>query len=200
MKTRGEKSNFQFNLLLNFQLIPRILSKMNQKQFFDENKSISIKWFNLGIYFWKLVTIIFASVFKLSVHCTYSIGYRKCSPFFFFFMAFSWPFFLSFYTQDIACRHSLGELSLKKKKISMHFTFSLFLGSFFYSFSYILVSFCFLIHLLEIDCQCWLALQHHGPVSRALRLVKGKAIETGIILSILDIKNNFYVFWKKVPD
>ena len=138
--------------------------------------------------FEKLVTIIFASVFKLSVHCTYSIGYRKCSPFFFFFMAFSWPFFLSFYTQDIACRHSLGELSLKRKKKSQ--CTSHFLSSwvpFFYSFSYILVSFCFLIHLLEIDCQCWLALQHHGPVPRALRLVKGKAIETGIILSILTL-------------
>ena len=146
--------------------------------------------------FENLLIIIFASVFKLSVHCTYSIGYRKCSPFFFFFMAFSWPFFLSFYTQDIACRHSLGELSLKKKNLNALHIFSLLGFLFFYSFSYILVSFCFLIHLLEIDCQCWLALQHHGPVPRALRLVKGKAIETGIILSILDIK----CVLKKIPD
>ena len=38
-------------------------------------------------------------------------------------MAFSWPFFLSFYTQDIACRHSLGELSLKRKKNLLILTF-----------------------------------------------------------------------------
>ena len=109
-------------------------------------------------------------------------------------MAFSWPVFLSFYTQDIACRHSLGELSLKKKNLNALHIFSLLGFLLFYSFSYILVSFCFLIHLLEIDCQCWLALQHHGPVPRALRLVKGKAIETGIILSILDKKKILMFF------
>ena len=153
----------------------------------------------LSTYLWKLVTNIFASVFKLSVHCTYSIGYRKCSPFFFFFMAFSWPFFLSFYTQDIACRHRLGELSLKKKKSQCTSHFLSSWVPFFYSFSYILVSFCFLIHLLEIDCQCWLALQHHGPVPRALRLVKGKAIEIGINLSLVNIQKIFSCVLKKGP-
>ena len=123
-----------------------------KKQFFDENKSISIKWFKLGTYFWKLVTIIFASVFKLSVHCTYSIGYRKCSPFFFFFMAFSWPFFLSFYTQDIACRHSLGELSLKKKKSQC---ISHFLSSWVPSFLLFLIHFSLLL-FLDTSVRDWL--------------------------------------------
>lgn len=137
---------------INFQLIPRMYyQKWIKKQFFDENKSVSIKWFNLGTYFWKLVTIIFASVFKLSVHCTYSIGYRKCSPFFFFFMAFSWPFFLSFYTQDIACRHSLGELSLKKKNLNALHIFSL-LGFLFLLF---LIHFSLLL-FLDTSVRDWL--------------------------------------------
>lgn len=105
----------------------------------------------LSTYLWKLVTNIFASVFKLSVHCTYSIGYRKCSPFFFFFMAFSWPFFLSFYTQDIACRHSLGELSLKKKNLNALHIFSL-LGFLFLLF---LIHFSLLL-FLDTSVRDWL--------------------------------------------
>ena len=138
LKTRVEKRNLQFNLFfffLNFQLIPRIKNESKSKFLMKTSLFLSIDSTQVYI-FEKLVTIIFASVFKLSVHCTYSIGYRKCSPFFFFFMAFSWPFFLSFYTQDIACRHSLGELSLKRKKnLNALHIFSL-LGFLFFTLSH----------------------------------------------------------------
>ena len=39
-----------------------------------------------------------------------------------------------------------------------------------------------------------------GNMSSKLNDLTYNAIETGIMLSIVGIRNNFYVFWKKVPN
>ena len=65
-------------------------------------------------------------------------------------------------------------------------------------------------NLISVVSTLWnLAEEHEVKTEESIIIVEkdelvsldgtDKTIETGIILSIVDIKTNFYVFWKKIP-